>query len=67
MGLAKNTLSDSELFYKLEKKKHCNVTYLKWKGKTKEHTEEALQNLSSDNVYLLFVSFCRFHENFGLN
>ena len=28
---------------------------------------EALYNLSSDNVSLLFVSFCRFHENFGLN
>ena len=24
--------------------------------------EEALHNLSSDNVSLLFVSFCRFHE-----
>ena len=33
----------------------------------KEHTEEDHLNLSSYNVYLLFVSFCRFHENFGLN
>ena len=24
--------------------------------------EEALHNLSSGNVYLLFVLFCRFHE-----
>ena len=35
--------------------------------KRKEQLEEALYNLLSDNVYLLFVSFCRFHENFGLN
>ena len=33
----------------------------------KEHTEEDLFSLSSDNVYLLFVSLCRFHETFGLN
>ena len=66
MELTKNTTSHSQLFYKLEKKKKIKVTYLNWKGNTKEHREEALLNLSSDNVYLLFVSFCRFHENFGL-
>ena len=47
--------------------KHCKVTYLKWKANRKEQLEEALYKLSSDNVYLLFVSFCRFHEKFGLN
>ena len=40
---------------------------LKWKENSKENTEEALFNLSSDNVYLFFVSFCRFHKTFGLN
>ena len=43
------------------------MTYLKWKANTKEHTEEHLFNLSSDNVCLLFASFCRFHETFGFN
>ena len=32
-----------------------------------EHTDQALYNLSCDNVYLLFVSFCCFHITFGLN
>ena len=48
-------------------KNTCKVTYLNWKGNTKEHTEEALKYFSSSNVYLLFASFCRFYENFGLN
>ena len=65
MYFPKNTSSHSQLSYKL-KKKHFKVSYLNWKGNTKEHTEEALYNLSSANVYLLFVSFCHFHENFGL-
>ena len=68
MEFTKNTSFDSEISYKLEKKnKPCKVTYVNWKRNTKEHTEEALYNLSCDNVYPLFVSFCRFHENFGLN
>ena len=54
-------------FFLLAIKKHCKVTYLNWKANRKEQLEEALHNLSSDNVYLLFVSFRRFHENFGLN
>ena len=40
---------------------------LSGKQTEKEHTEEDHFNLSSDNVYLLFVSFCRFHENCDLN
>ena len=43
------------------------MTYLNCKGNRKDHTEEALYNLSCDNVNLLFVLFCRFHETFGLN
>ena len=44
-------------------------TVVKWltltgKQTEKEHKEQDLFNLSSDNVYLHFVSFCRFHENF---
>ena len=39
------------------------MTYLKWKANKKEHTEEDLFNLSSNNVYHLFVSFCRIHKN----
>ena len=42
MELTKYTSSDSLRFYKLEKKKECILTYLNWKGNTKEHTEEAL-------------------------
>ena len=42
MELTKNTSSRSQRYFKLEKKKHCKVTYLNWKGNTKEHTEEAL-------------------------
>ena len=49
------------------RKKHYKVTYLNWKANRKENTEEALYNLSCDNVYLLFALFCRFHETFGLN
>ena len=40
---------------------------LKWKENRKEHREEDLFNLSSDNVYLLFVSYGRFHKTFGFN
>ena len=36
---------------------HCKVTYLNWKANRKDNTEEAVFNLSYDNVYLLFVSF----------
>ena len=43
------------------------MTYLNWKANRKDHRQEALYNLSSDTFYLLFVSFCRFHETFGLN
>ena len=42
MELTKNNSSHSQLSDKLEKKKHCKVTSLNWKGNTKEHTEEAL-------------------------
>ena len=42
MQLTKNTSCDAHFSYKLEKKKHCKVTYPNWKGNTKEHTEEAL-------------------------
>ena len=40
---------------------------LKWKENRKEHTEENLFNLLSDNVYLLFVSFVRLHKTFAFN
>ena len=40
---------------------------VKWKENKKEHTEEDIFNLSSDNVYLLFVSFDRFHKTFAFN
>ena len=43
------------------------MTCHKWKESRKEHTEEDLFNLSSDSVYFLFVSFCRFHKTFGPN
>ena len=64
----KQFVSELTLLYsRKRKKKHCKMTYLNWKGNRKEHTEEALYTFSSDNVYLLFVSFCRFHETFGPN
>ena len=66
MEFTKDTSCRSQLSYKIEKKKHCEVTYINSKRNTKEHTEEAPKDLSSDSVYLLFVSFCRFHDNFGL-
>ena len=59
MELTKINSCHSQLFYNRERN-------LNWKANIKDHTEEALQNLSSDNVYLLFISFCRFHEFFGL-
>ena len=65
MELTKNNTCHGQLSYNLER----NI--LKWlpltAKQTERKTEEALYNLSSDNVYLLFVSFCRFHETFGLN
>ena len=64
--LTKNNSSHTQLSCNLER----NV--VKWltlteKQTEKEHTENDHFNLSSDNVYLLFVSFCRFHETFGIN
>ena len=67
MELTKKTNSShGQLFYNLERNV---VKWLTLAGKQteKEHTEEDHFNLSSDNVYLLFVLFCRFHENFDLN
>ena len=66
MELTKKNSSHSQPSFNLEKK-HCKVTYLKWKGNRKEHTVEAFYNLSYDNVYLLFLSFFCFHETCGLN
>ena len=40
--LTKNTSPDSQLFYKLEEKKHCKVTNLNWKGNSKVYTEDGL-------------------------
>ena len=56
----------SELTLLQSRKKNCKMTYVKWKANRKEHTEENPLNLSSDNVHLFFVSFCRFHQNFWL-
>ena len=42
------------------------MIFLNWKANRKEQLEEALYTLSSVNVYLLYVSFCRFYENFAL-
>ena len=41
MELTRNTSSRSQLSNKLEKKKHCKLSYLDWKGNTQEHMEEA--------------------------
>ena len=49
------------------KRKHCKMPCLKRKENREEHTGEDLFNLSSDNVYLLFVSFGRFHKTFAFN
>ena len=57
----------SLLAFLLTVKKDFKMIFLNWKGNRKEQLEEALYNLSSVNVYLLYVSFCPFHENFGLN
>ena len=43
--------------------KPCKMSYVKWRANSEEHTEEALFNLSFNNIYLLFVSFCHFHKN----
>ena len=67
MELTKNNSAHSQESYNLGKKKNSKVTYLNWEANRKEHTEEALYNLSYENVYLLFLSFCRFHETCGLN
>ena len=56
----------NKLFYNLERNVVNWLTLYK-KQTEKEQTEEDHFNLSFDNVYLLFLSFCRFHENFGLN
>ena len=66
MELTKNNSSHSQLFYSLERNVAKLLT-LTGKKTGKEHMEEDHFNLLSDNVYLLFVLFCRFHENFGLN
>ena len=60
MELTKNYSSYSQLFLNLERNV---VKWLTLTGKQteKEHTEEDHFNLSSDNIYLPFVSFCRFH------
>ena len=52
----------SELTLSESRTKQCKMTYVKWRANSKEHTEEYLFNLSPDNIYLLFVSFCRFHK-----
>ena len=52
MELTKNNSSHSQLSYKLER----NIVKLL-----------TLTSTRIINVYLLFVSFCRFFENFGLN
>ena len=65
MELTKNNSCHNQLSYNLERN---FVKLLTLTGKqTKRSTEGGLYNLSSDNVYLLFVSFCRFHETFRLN
>ena len=66
MELTRNNSSHSQLFYNLERNVVKLLT-LTGKQTEKEHTEEDDFNLSSDNVYLLLVLFCRFHENFGRN
>ena len=66
MDLTKNNSSQGQLFYNLERNVVKRLT-LSGKQTEKEHREEDHFNLSSDNVYLLFVSFCRFHVNFDLN
>ena len=53
-------------FYNLERNVVMWLT-LTGKQTEKEYTEQDHFNLSSDNAYHLFVSFWRFHENFGLN
>ena len=64
MELTKNNMCHSQLSYN----NTCKVTYLNWKANSKDHTEEALHNLSCDMiVYVLFVSICRFHETCHLN
>ena len=60
MELTRNNSCQSYLSNNI-KIKHSKMPCLKWKENRKEQTEEDLFNLSSDNVYLLFVSFARFH------
>ena len=66
MELTKNTSCQSLLPNNI-KRKQCKMPCLKWKENRKEHTEEDLINLSSDNVSLLFVSYGCFHKTFGFN
>ena len=53
----------SELTLLQFRTKHFKMSYVKGRADRTENTEEVLFNLSSDNIYLLFVSFCRFHKN----
>ena len=66
MELTRNNSCQSYLSNNI-KRKHCKIPCVKWKENRKEHTEEDIFNLSSDNVYLLFVSFGRFHKIFAFN
>ena len=67
MELTKNNSCHSQLSYNVERNIVKGMTYLNWKANRKEHMEEALYNLLSENISLLFVSFSRFHETFALN
>ena len=55
MELTKNTSSHSQLSYNLERNIVKRLTLTAWKANRKDQTEEALYNLSSDIIYLLFV------------
>ena len=66
MELTRNNSYQSYLSNNI-KRKHCKMPCLKWKENRKEYTQEDLFNLSSYNVYLLFVSFVRLHKTFAFN
>ena len=66
MELTRNNSCQSYLSNNI-KRKHCEMPCVKWKENRKEHKEEDMFNLSPDNVYLLFVSFGRFHKTFAFN
>ena len=57
MELTKNTSSDCQLSYKLDKKKYCKVTYLNRKGGTKELHERS----SLELIFLTMSVFSLFH------